>query len=232
MDKKTFAIAIDGPVAAGKGTIAMQLARSIHAFHLYTGAMYRCLALFCLENKIAFDNQDAVVGALAKVMIEFADDKILLNGVDVSDKLFAQDVANGASLIATFAGVRSLMVQKQQQLGKEAMNKGNIVVSEGRDTGTRIFPDASLKVYLTASAEVRATRRLLQYREQGRDVSLEEVVEEIKARDKRDMGRSIDPLPADPASLGYIMVDNSNMTEEQTVETIVGELKKKQLINI
>jgi len=230
MDKKAFAIAIDGPVAAGKGTIAQKVAQSLHAFHLYTGAMYRSLSLFCLDKGIDFTDEEAVVGAVAGVTIVFQNDAVLVNGNDVTNRLQTQDVANGASLIATFPKVREQMVRKQQQLAQEAMNNGTIVVSEGRDTGTRVFPDAPLKVYLTASAEIRANRRLLQYRDQGRDVSLEEVLAEVQARDKRDTGRSADPLPNNPAELGYFVLDDSTLSEEQTVGAIIEELKKRNLL--
>src|SRR6266403_1297198 len=99
MDKKAFALAIDGPVAAGKGTVAKKVAQALHAFHLYTGAMYRCLSLFCLDKGIDFADEETVVAALSHATIAFQNDTVLLNGIDVTKRLQSQDVANGASLI-------------------------------------------------------------------------------------------------------------------------------------
>lgn len=230
MDKKTFAIAIDGPVAAGKGTIALQVAHALGGFYLYTGAMYRSLTLFCLDNNIDLGDPQAVTNALSGITIAFQQERVLLNDTDVTDRIKAQDVANGASLIATYPSVRSEMVGKQQHIAQNALSYGKIVVSEGRDTGTKVFPDAPLKVYLTASQEIRAKRRLAQFIDQGRDVRFEEILEEIADRDKRDTQRQIAPLPSNPAQLGYFILDNSTMNEEQTVQAILNELKRRQLV--
>src|SRR5258706_2892283 len=119
MDNKSFALAIDGPVAAGKGTIAQKVAQALHAFHLYTGAMYRCLSLFCLDKGIDLAEEETVVTSISAITIAFENDKVLLNGVDVTGRLQSQDVANGASLIATFPKVRENMVAKQQQIAQE-----------------------------------------------------------------------------------------------------------------
>src|SRR5439155_1239889 len=118
--------------------------------------------------------------------------------------------------------------KRQQELAKEAIEKGKIVVAEGRDTGTVVFPDAALKVYLTASREVRAKRRLVQYNQPESD--FEKMLAAVKERDERDSGRKTDPLPSNPEALGYFILDNSELTEEETLETLKEELKKRKLI--
>lgn len=227
---KTFAIAIDGPVAAGKGTIAVRLAHDLNGFHLYTGAMYRSLALLCLEKNIDLHDIESVVAVLPEMNIVFEGDTILLNGEDVTEKLKEKGPAAGSSVVAVDPRVRSAMVLKQQQIAQAALKVGKIVISEGRDTGTKVLPDAALKIYLTASDEVRAKRRLLQYQQQGREVSFEEVLAEIRERDKRDLERSADPLPSDPKALGYFVLDDSNQSEEETVHMIHAELKQRGLV--
>jgi cytidylate kinase len=188
-----FAIAIDGPVAAGKGTIASRLAEELNGFYLYTGAMYRCLALECINRGVAVDNEKEVEAILPFVDIDFDNEKALLNGVDVTERIKEPDTANGASVVSVFPKVREESVLKQQHIARKAIKKGQIVVAEGRDTGTKVFPEAKLKVYLTAADEVRAKRRLAQYREQGDVADFEHVLKEIRKRDKRDRTIEADP---------------------------------------
>lgn len=230
MDNKKFAIAIDGPVAAGKGTVALQLAHNLDGLYLYTGAMYRSLALTALENNVDLRDEDAIVALLPQVHITFKDDKVFLNGRDVTETLKEEGPANGSSIVAQFPKVREQMVLKQQAIANEAIADGKIVISEGRDTGTKVFPDSPFKVYLTASAEERAKRRLTQFHEQGRDVNFDEVLAEVRERDERDMSRAVDPLPSKPAELGYFIVNDSGMAVEETVQIIEEELRERRLI--
>jgi CMP/dCMP kinase len=231
MSKLTFAIAIDGPVAAGKGTIAQKLARDLKGFHLYTGAMYRCLALLCLQKGIELSDTEAVIAVLPQFSISFRNERVYLHDEDVTDRIKQKDAASGSSVVAVDPRVRKEMVLKQQEIGKAAMADGKIVVSEGRDTATKVFPDSPFKVYLTASDTVRAERRLAQYKAQGKDRTLEEIIREIHERDKRDMGRVTDPLPSNPTELGYFVLDNSKMNEEETVHALHAELRKRELID-
>lgn len=231
MDKKAFVIAIDGPVASGKGTVSAKLAHDLSGFYLATGAMYRAVALYCLENKIDIGDQDKVVAASAQSEIVMVDNVVLLNGEDITEKIKKQDVANAASVIALFPKVRAQLVLKQQETAKIAVAGGKIVVSEGRDTGTIVFPDSPFKVYLTATKETRAARRLGQYQENGQRVTLEEVMEEIVERDKRDTERVADPLPKNPEQLGYFVLDTTSLTEEQTLQALTSELERRSLIN-
>jgi cytidylate kinase len=231
MDKKTFVIAIDGPVASGKGTIAAMLAQELGGYYLSSGALYRALALFCLENNISIEDEVKVTTALSDIEIVFEKNRMFLNQVDVTQKITTQEVANGSSIIAIFPKVRQQLVLKQQQIAKKMIDEGKIVVAEGRDTGTRVFPNSPLKIFLTASKEVRVARRFAQYRDLGEEVAEEEILEQIAERDRRDTERVADPLPKHPESLGYFVLDSSTLTEDQTLAAVQEELKKRGLIN-
>lgn len=231
MDKKTFAIAIDGPLACGKGTLAKRLANDLDAFYLYTGGMYRAVALYCIEHGYDLNDEEGVISVLPHITVTFQNEKVLLNGTDVTERVKSPDTANGASVIAVLLKVREAMVAKQQQLAKEAMEQGKIVVSEGRDTGTKIFPDSPMKIFLTASEKIRAERRYQQYKKDGKTISFEEVLEQTRERDKRDSERVADPLPKNPQELGYFILDNSDLSQEETVEKVHQELKRRELIN-
>ena len=228
--REGFAIAIDGPVAAGKGTLASKLAEELHGFYLYTGAMYRCLALECINRGVAIDDEAAVEQVLPFVSIRFEGTKTFLNDVDVTERIQASDAANGASVVSVDPKVREDAVRKQQAIAKKAIRKGEIVVAEGRDTGTRVLPDAKLKIYLTATPEVRAKRRLAQFVNQGRQVDYEHVLAEVQERDERDKGRETDPLPSNPEDLGYVILDDSQMSEEETLGVIKKELQRRELV--
>lgn len=226
---KGFVIAIDGPVAAGKGTIAPHLAKKLKGFYLYTGAMYRCVALYCIENNINVLDKAMVLKALSKIDIELVDQDVFLNGHDVTKRIVEEDVAKGSSKVAVIQKVREEMVRRQQEIARKAIKTGKIVIAEGRDTATRVFPDAAFKVFLTARETVRAQRRLDQILAQGKTASFEEVLAEVKKRDERDSGRKIDPLVSDPTLFGYFVLDNSEMSEEETVNRIIVELRRRNL---
>lgn len=229
--KEGFVIAIDGPVATGKGTIAHLLADRLHAFDLWTGATYRCLALYCLENGIDLHDSKKVLGILSNVVVDIRENKVYLNGKEVTDRIVQPDVAAGSAITSSLPEVRRYMVAMQQEIAKRRLSEGIIVIAEGRDTATKAFPDAAMKIYLTAKVEVRAKRRLAQLIEKGEHMTVEQVLEEIKLRDKRDMERETDPLVSDPTQYGYFIVDNSDMTEEETIEFIITKLHKKGLLH-
>lgn len=224
-----FVIAIDGPVASGKGTLAQRLAKDLNGFHLYTGAMYRSVALMCINKGLNLEREQEVESVLLDLNIEFAEDKIFLNGRDITDRIKEPDTASGASKVGVYPKVREVAVLKQQKIAGKAIAKGQIVVSEGRDTGTVVFPDASFKVYLTARAEVRARRRMEQFVKEDKDLIRE--LEELKKRDKRDTEREASPLPDNPEDLGYFILDNSDMSGDETLQVIKKELKSRKLIN-
>ena len=224
-----FAIAIDGPLASGKGTVAKKLSKELNGFYLYSGGMYRSVALACINAGRDLTNPEEVISVLGKLSITIGEDhRIILNGKDVTERIAEPDTASGGSIIAVIPHVRKVLVKRQQEIAHAEIEKGKIVVAEGRDTGTAVFPDAALKIYLTATPEVRARRRLVQYNQS--EAAFEKLVQSVKERDERDSNRKIDPLPSDPESLGYVVIDNSHWEEAQTLARIKEELRKRQLI--
>jgi cytidylate kinase len=229
MDSKGFVIAIDGPVASGKGTLASKLARKINGFYLYTGAMYRCIALMCINNGLDLESEAQVESVLNDLDIELEDGNVLLKGKDVTERIKKPDVASGASVVGVYPTVREAAVVKQQSIAQEKINQEKIVVAEGRDTGTVVFPDSPAKFYLTAKPEVRARRRMEQYGNLSEDDLIREL-ENLKVRDKRDIEREASPLPDTPEQLGYFILDNSDLSEGETIEKVISELKNRNLI--
>lgn len=225
MDKKGFAIAIDGPVAAGKGTIAPLLAKKLSGFYLYTGAMYRCLAFLALKKNVNLDDKSSVINLMPQVKLEFVNDNVFLNGADVTFQLKQQDVARASSKIAVIPEVRQYMVKMQQNIARKAIDEGKIVVAEGRDTATKVLPDARLKVFLTATPEERAKRRMDQLKKMGVDANFETVLSGVKKRDQTDIQRETDPLVSEPNKFGYFVLDNTNLTEEETLKAIEKQVK-------
>jgi len=229
--KKGFIIAIDGPLASGKGTIAKKLASRLQGIDLYTGAMYRSLALLCINSGINLENTKEVVAQLPDLTIAYVQGRILVNDADVTEAIQDSAIAEGASVIAVIPEVRKELVKRQQEIGDEEVSRGKIVVVEGRDIGTTVFPNASLKIYLTATVEVRAKRRLLQYSHQENSPTYEEILAHLKKRDERDRKREIDPLAEDPEQFGYFILDNSEMNERDTIEAILTELARRKLVH-
>lgn len=228
---KGFAIAIDGPVAAGKGTVAGLLAEKLHGFHLNTGAMYRCLALYCLENNIDVKDHQGVIDALSKTWFDLDHISVKLNGEDVTERIKQRDVTSLVPRVAAIGEVRLEMVKRQREIGLRMIEKGYVVLTEGRDAATKIFPDARLKIFLTARAEIRAKRRYEQMGGKNNGtVSFEQVLEDTKDRDYKDTHRAVDPLVSDPKQYGYLIVDDSDLSEEQTIETILKELDNKRVV--
>lgn len=223
-----FIIAIDGPVASGKGTIAPLLANRLNGFYLQTGAMYRAVALYCMQHSIDLTDKEAIIKNLPKIAIQFSDGRILLNGEDVTDEIRHEEVAYASSRIATIPEVRAFLVKEQQQIALKELKKGKVVVAEGRDTATKVFPDAKLKIFLTATPQVRAKRRQDQITKlTGKKVPFDEVLSEILKRDEQDKNRAIDPLVSNPKEHGYVVVDNSYQTERQTLEQMINLLKER-----
>ena len=228
MMQKGFAIAIDGPVAAGKGTVAGLLAEKLHGFHLYTGAMYRCLALHCLEKHVDTTNKDAVIHALSEIWFDLDHNVVILNGKDVTERIKERDVTSLVPTVAAIREVREEMVKRQREIGLKMIGKGYIVLTEGRDAATKIFPEAKLKIYLTASPEVRAKRRFEQMGGlQNSSITYEQILEDTKQRDYEDTHRLVDPLVSEPEKYGYFVVNDSDQSEEQTITVIMSELQKE-----
>lgn len=228
--EKGITIAIDGPVASGKGTLAPLLAAQLNGFYLQTGAMYRCVALSCMKDQIDWANEQAVVRELPKLSITFTADAVLVNGEDVTAEIRKEMVSMAASKIATMPQVRQEMVTRQQALAAAMLREGKIVIAEGRDTGTRLFPEASLKIFLTAKPEIRARRRVAQLRAMGREANYATVFSELMARDTQDQERKTDPLVTEPEKYGYTVIDDSSLSEEETITTILTMMKERGLL--
>src|SRR3989338_3735360 len=157
-------IAIDGPVSGGKGTVTRKLVRKLRAVSFYTGGMYRALALKCIKNGIGFSDEKKVIEALGNSNIELKSKRrgeysqVYLDGSNITDEIFNDSVAQGSSIVSHIKAVREIMVNKQRELALTSKGKGKIVIMEGRDIGTKVVSDADLKIFLTASVEVRAKR--------------------------------------------------------------------------
>ena len=216
-------IAIDGPGGAGKSSVAKAVSRELGIIYVDTGALYRNIGLFMLDNGIDPKDEERVVPALEGLNIElkFEDGKqiILLNGVDRGEEIRTPEVSMAASAVSAIPTVRDFLLTTQRNTAKK-----NSVVMDGRDIGTVILPNAEVKIFLTASPETRAYRRYKELLEKGQDVTLQQVYEEMMERDKNDSTRSVAPCVAAPDA---IFLDNSKLTQKQTVEEILKIVKKK-----
>ena len=218
-------IAIDGPVGAGKSTISDVVARRLGILHLDTGAMYRAVGLAALKNGIDPAQEEPVCRMCAEgkaqvdVRYENGAQRTLLNGEDVSDQIRTQQAGTAASCVSRYQAVRKMLVQRQQE-----MAKAQPMLLDGRDIGTVVLKDATVKVFLTASPESRATRRMLQLREKGDQTPFEDILKEVNARDDQDTHRANDPLrQAEDA----ILLDSSDLTFDETVDAILALVEEK-----
>ncbi len=227
MNQKVNAIAIDGPVAAGKGTISVLLSEKLHGFHLNTGAMYRCLALYCLRNNISANDKKAIIEGLSHIRLDLDAHIVTMNDEDVTELIKKREVTQLVPKIASILEVRLEMVKRQREIGLRKEVEDYVVLAEGRDAATKIFPDARLKVFLTARPEVRAHRR---YEQMGgknnHTITFEQILADTNDRDRRDFERKVDPLAKDPENYGYFVLDNSDLTEEATVQVILDQWQK------
>ena len=221
-------IAIDGPSGSGKGTVCSRLARQLGWHLLDSGALYRLLALAAGRHGIALSNEAALETLAANLDVQFVaaqeglhGQRILLEGEEVGDELRTEQAGAGASQVAALPGVRTALLQRQRDF---RVAPG--LVADGRDMGTVVFPDAPLKIFLTASAEERAHRRYLQLKDRVADVNLSSLLEEIRARDERDTQRAVAPLkPAADA----ILLDSTTLSIEQVLERILAEVALRDL---
>ena len=212
-----YNVAIDGPAGAGKSTIAKLVAKEKGYIYVDTGAMYRGLAIHFLDKGIKPGETDKVIEACkdAEVTIAYEDgvQHVYLNGTVISSRLRNEEVGNMASVTSAIPEVRKKLLELQQNLAKTQN-----VITDGRDIGNCVLPDADVKVYLTASVETRAKRRYQELQEKGEDCNLEEIAHDIEERDHRDMTREIAPLKqAEDA----VLIDSSDMTIDEVVKAIV-----------
>lgn len=212
-----YNIAIDGPSGAGKSTIARELSKRLNFIYVDTGAMYRAIALYFLVKNIDISDEKLVSLYLNKIDINIKYENkiqiVLLNGEDVSGKIRTEQIGKMASAISIFADVRQKLLDLQRNLARK-----NNVVMDGRDIASYVLPNADLKIYLTASTEERASRRYLELKEKGIEVSLDEVKKDIETRDYRDMHRDIAPLKQVEDA---ILIDSSKLGIEEVVEKIM-----------
>lgn len=216
---KIFHVAIDGPAGSGKSTISALIAKKLNWTHIDTGAMYRAVTLFALENKIDLNDEKAY-RFLETINISYLNDKIFLDGKDVSKEIRSDAVTDNVSLVSSFAYVRKKMVEIQQECAV-----GLNVVMDGRDIGTVVLPNANLKVFLTANVEERAKRRYAETKKTEGESLLDEIIEDIKIRDQKDSTRKESPLKkADDA----IELDTTYLTIEEVVDKIILMIKENE----
>ena len=216
MDKR-ISIAIDGPAAAGKSTVAKVVAKKLSYVYIDTGAMYRAITYAALEQKVDIENEEKLMEVVKNVNIEFQQGEntqlVFLNGQDVSEVIRTPEVTNRVSIVAKHRLVREEMVRRQQELAE----KGGVVM-DGRDIGTHVLPDAEVKIFMLASVEERAERRHLENINKGFDSNLEQLKKEIAQRDKLDSEREVSPLKkADDA----LELDTTSLSIEEVVQKIM-----------
>jgi len=213
----SFNVAIDGPAGAGKSTIAKKLAKELSYIYVDTGAMYRAMALFFIREGIVPEEEEKINEACkkAEVTIQYMDgeQQVILNGENVNGFIRTEEVGNMASATSVYGAVRTKMVELQQKLAETTD-----VIMDGRDIGTKVLPNATLKIYLTASSKTRAERRYKELQEKNVECDLETIEQDIIDRDYRDMNREISPLMQAEDAL---LVDSSQMGIDDVVEKIL-----------
>lgn len=220
-------ITIDGPGGSGKGTIAGLLARRLGWNLLDSGALYRLLAFAARNHGVDYTNEETLTRLAAHLDVQFVagadnDQHIVLEGEDVTRAIRGEEIGAGASQVAALPAVRDALLERQR-----AFREAPGLVADGRDMGTVVFADAELKVYLTASSQERAERRHKQLLQKGQPASLASLLDEIVARDERDMNRAVAPLrPADDA----ILIDSTSMNIEEVLERVHAEALKRDLV--
>jgi cytidylate kinase len=220
--QRKLIIAIDGPAGAGKSTIASRLARKLGYVNLESGAMYRALALKAIEWDASFDDEDTLLKMAQNSQItlerSIGGNRVLLNGKDISARIRERDVTEGASRVSVHPKIREWMVARQREMGV-----GGGVVMEGRDIGTKVFPDADLKIFLDADPVIREQRRLDQQKVKG--ASAQAMAAELRERDQRDRTRTASPLAA---AEDAVVLDSTTMSEEEVLNRIA-ELVERRL---
>ena len=216
-------VAIDGPAGSGKGTITEIVSKELNLINISSGGAYRCVALLAIENNIEIWQKEKILDVLNSSTIEFKNengkDVIFLNGKDVTNRIKENDVANIVSQISSIKEVRFKLNEIFRQCAK-----GKNVIMEGRDIGTYVFPNADVKLYLDASEEIRAKRRVRQNKEQGIETNYEEVLENLRFRDKNDREKEVGALKqAEDA----VYINSDNMTPQQEADEVIKVIKSK-----
>jgi cytidylate kinase len=221
---KRIIVAIDGPAGAGKSTVARRLAEKLDILYIDSGAMYRAVAYWAAQTGVALDDMHRLERLAAEAQIEFSggSSRVLLNGVEITDAIRTAEMASAASKVAAVPGVRRALVQRQREMSESAS-----VVMEGRDIGTVVFPDADVKIFLDASRETRAMRRVIDLEAQGQAAAESDVVREIAERDLRDTTRSESPLVQAPDA---VYVDTSGHSIDE-VEAMLLKIVRERTSN-
>lgn len=220
MNTASPVLTIDGPSGAGKGTVSRALAKKLGWHYLDSGAIYRALAINTLDNQVSLDDQSRITELARTLDLSFdcgEEFKVLLNNQTINHRIADETTGNAASKVAAFPTVRAALLEKQQ-----AFQQTPGLVADGRDMGTVVFPDAPYKVFLTASAAVRAQRRYKQLKEKGMNASLSQLTLELEERDQRDLKRSSAPLRQ---AEGAMLIDSSNLSIETVIEQVVQLIK-------
>jgi len=206
-------IAIDGPSASGKGTVAQEVARALGFHYLDSGALYRVLGLAAAQAGVNLDTESEVLRIVLKININFLSDRVVLDATDVSEAIRDEAISSAASKVSTHAKVRHALLARQHEFRQPPG-----LVADGRDMGSVVFPDAALKIYLTASAEARAKRRYKQLIDKGLGANMTDLLQDIKLRDQRDSERAAAPLQKCPDA---IEVDSTNLSVQQVTERVL-----------
>ena len=220
---KKFAVAVDGPAGSGKSTVAKEIAKALGILYIDTGAMYRTVGMACLKKGIDPTDEEAVVASLdsldMKIFPEAGGQRILLDGEDITSRIRTEEIGKAASSVAAYQKVREKLVEIQQGLAKEQS-----VIMDGRDIGTKVLPDVEVKIYLDASVEERAKRRVGELEAQGKTADLAVIQEEIAQRDYQDMHRENSPLcRADDA----VNVDTTGLDIPAVTEKLLALIAEK-----
>jgi len=211
-------IALDGPAGSGKSTIAKLVAKELNINYLDTGAMYRMVTLYFLNNKLNLNDENVVNDNLCNISIFIKSNSFFLNGENVDEKIRSVEVTRNVSLAASYRKVREFLVEQQREIAKE-----NSCILDGRDIGSVVFPNADYKFFMTASPETRAKRRFLQCQDSNSTQTEKEILEEIIKRDHIDTTREESPLLK---TSDAIEIDSSYLTIEQTTEAIIKNIKR------
>jgi len=216
-DKGVPVIAIDGPSAAGKGTVAQGVAQALGLNYLDSGAIYRVLGLAAERANVNLENELEILHILLKIKIKFIKDRVFLDAADVSNAIRDETISDAASKVSAHAEVRRALLARQREFRQEPG-----LVADGRDMGSVIFPDSVLKIYLTASPEARAKRRYKQLIDKGLDANMTALLQDIKRRDQRDSGRAAAPLQK---GVDAIEVDTTDLSAAQAIGQIIGHYR-------
>ena len=216
-------IAIDGPSGAGKSSVAKAVAKKLGIVYVDTGALYRTVGYYARERGVKKDDADGVIACLPHIDIEVRYENgaqhVYLNGEDLGDRIREPEISMYASAVSAVPAVRAFLLDTQRDIARK-----NSVIMDGRDIGTVILPDADVKIFLTASNEARAWRRTKELNEKGVAANYEDVLREMNERDHNDSHREVAPAVAAPDA---VLLDNSELTQEQTVDAVIGLIQRK-----